>query len=75
MAFSRVVEGIWAASLLGTKRVFPNVTLVDGRKEAGVQRVTWNGDDDRGNRVASGVYFHRMTAPGFEMTKKMVLLQ
>jgi hypothetical protein len=50
-------------------------TLVDGRKEAGTKRVTWNGDDDRGSRVASGVYFYRMTAPGFEVTKKMVLIQ
>jgi flagellar hook assembly protein FlgD len=50
-------------------------TLVDGWKDAGTKHVTWNGDDDSGGRVASGVYFYRMTALGFEMTKKMVLLQ
>jgi hypothetical protein len=50
-------------------------TLVDGQQAAGEKRVTWIGDDDCGSRVASGVYFYRMTAPGFEMTKKMVLLK
>jgi hypothetical protein len=50
-------------------------TLVEGPQPVGEKRVTWNGIDDRGGRVATGVYFYRMTAPGFEMTKKMVLLQ
>jgi hypothetical protein len=49
--------------------------LVDGTEEAGEKTVTWNGRNNRGQMVASGVYFYRMTAPGFEMTKKMVLLQ
>jgi hypothetical protein len=42
---------------------------------AGEKRVLWNARNDHGGRVATGVYFYRMTAPGFEMTKKMVLLQ
>ena len=50
-------------------------TLVDGPQAAGENRVTWNGRNDYGSSVATGVYFYRMTAPGFEMTKKMVLLQ
>jgi hypothetical protein len=50
-------------------------TLVDHQQTAGRKRVTWNGDDDRGSRVASGVYFYRMRAPGFDVTKKMVLIQ
>jgi len=50
-------------------------TLVDGYQSGGRKRVTWNGRNDDGNRVATGLYFYRMTIPGFEMTKKMVLLQ
>jgi hypothetical protein len=50
-------------------------TLVDRVEEPGEKCVTWNGRNEQGSRVASGVYFYRMTTPGFEMTKKMVLLQ
>jgi hypothetical protein len=50
-------------------------TLVDRVETPGEKRVVWYGRNDRGNSVATGVYFYRMTAPGFTMTKKMVLLQ
>jgi hypothetical protein len=50
-------------------------TLVDGTQSAGAKRVEWMGKDDRGHSVASGVYFYRMTAPGFEMTRKLVLIR
>ncbi len=48
--------------------------LIDGeRYEPGVYRVVWDGTDDHGNRVASGVYLYRMIAGEFVATKKMVL--
>jgi len=50
-------------------------TLVDGVETAGRKAVTWRGRDNRGQRVSTGVYFYRMTAPGFEKTRKMVLLK
>jgi hypothetical protein len=50
-------------------------TLVDGMQSPGEKRTVWYGRDNQGNSVATGMYFYRMTAPGFEMTKKMVLLQ
>jgi len=50
-------------------------TLVDGHQAEGARSITWNGTNDRGQSVASGIYFYRMSAPGFTETKKMVLLR
>jgi hypothetical protein len=50
-------------------------TLIDGEQTPGEKRVTWHGRNEKGHNVATGVYFYRMTAPGFEKTRKMVLLQ
>jgi hypothetical protein len=50
-------------------------TLVDGTQPAGQKTVGWDGANGAGKRAASGVYFYRMTAPGFTQTRKMVLLQ
>jgi hypothetical protein len=50
-------------------------TLVDGDQTPGVKNVLWNGSDSRGTGVASGVYFYRLTAPGYEQTRKMLLMK
>jgi hypothetical protein len=41
----------------------------------GQYRAVWDGTDRRGRGAASGVHFYRLTASGFEMTRKMVLLR
>ncbi len=50
-------------------------TLVDGQLDAGGFPVVWDGKDDSGSTVGSGVYFARMEAGDFRATRKMVLLR
>ncbi len=47
----------------------------DGVAEAGDHQVVWNGKNDTGEAVASGVYFYRLTADNYTDTKKMMLLK
>ncbi|MCX6835719.1 MAG: T9SS type A sorting domain-containing protein [candidate division Zixibacteria bacterium] len=51
------------------------VSLVNGEVAAGTNSVEWDGTDSFGNRVASGVYFYRLTAPGIAEARKMILLK
>ena len=52
------------------------VRVLDSRnRPAGVHSVRWNGRNDAGEPVSSGVYFYRMRATGFDQTRKMVLLK
>jgi hypothetical protein len=51
-------------------------TLVNGEKGIGRHVATWDGRDGVGNQVHTGVYFYRMTAPGYtSQAKKMLLLK
>jgi len=50
-------------------------TLIDEVKASGLHRVTWNGTDETGRSVASGIYLYRMTSGEFNDTKKMLLLK
>ena len=50
-------------------------TLVDEVREPGSYTVYWDGRNDAGRQVASGVYFYRMRAGDFVQTRKMVLLK
>lgn len=50
-------------------------TLLDGVRSHGPHEITWDGRDDAGDRVSSGVYFYRLTAGKFKESKKMVLLK
>jgi hypothetical protein len=50
-------------------------TLVDEDMGTGVFVVDWDGKDDRGLEVSSGIYFYRIIAGDFSDIKKMVLLK
>ena len=47
--------------------------LVDGVQAAGYRRAYWNGSDDRGRRVAPGVYYCRFKAGDFLAVQKLVV--
>jgi len=49
--------------------------LVDGQMDYGPHSVVWDGRDEQGKEVASGVYLYRLETPGAVQTKKMVLLR
>ncbi len=50
-------------------------TLVDESQGVGRHNVRWGGRDDSGEEVASGVYFYKIQAGDFTVTKKMVLIR
>ncbi len=47
--------------------------LLDGRLDPGIHHVVWNGLDNHGHQVPSGVYFCRLKTPEKAVTEKLVL--
>jgi hypothetical protein len=50
-------------------------TLANGIQEAGNTSIIWNGRDDGGEPVSTGVYIYKIQSGIFSQTKKMVLLK
>jgi hypothetical protein len=50
-------------------------TIERGNLDAGRYTVVWNGTNEGGRRVASGVYFYRILAGDYVHTMKMVLIK
>ena len=50
-------------------------TLVDAEQGAGFYSVVWDGRDDDGRFLSSGVYFYRLTAGEFVQVRKMALVE
>ena len=49
-------------------------TLVRAAQPAGQYQVTWDGRDDHGRRLASGVYFVRLSLGARQQVKRLVIL-
>ena len=49
--------------------------LVDENRNRGAHRVRWEGIDDRGNQVASGIYLLLVRSEGWSDHRKLVLLK
>jgi flagellar hook assembly protein FlgD len=50
-------------------------TLVTDELKAGVHDVSWDGRNEKGISVASGLYFYRLKTEDFTRSKKMLLLR
>jgi serine protease len=50
-------------------------SLLNGVKEKGIYKITWDSRDAKGKEVASGLYLCRFKTAGFEQTRKMLLLR
>jgi hypothetical protein len=50
-------------------------TLVDGAQNAGPHAVVWDGTNDAGRVLPSGVYWCRLSAAGFTSNRRMVVLK
>jgi len=50
-------------------------TLVNEEKQAGYHEVRWDGKDDNGVKVSSGVYIYRLQAGQFVSSKKMIFMR
>jgi len=48
-------------------------TLINGSVEPGIHSLTWDGRNDSGKQMASGVYFLRLETGAFNQTRKMLL--
>ena len=50
-------------------------TLVKEVSDPGRYSVNWNGRNQWGKQIASGMYFYRMETPGFQSVKKLIFLK
>ncbi len=49
--------------------------LVDNVYTPGSYKVTWNGRDDEGHQLSSGVYIYQMTSDNYQQVKRMLLMK
>jgi len=74
IAFYIVREGRVVIEVYNVKGQKVSV-LVDGVRGSGEHKVVWNGLDDNGRSVGSGVYFYRMMCEEYIEVRKMVMVK
>jgi len=50
-------------------------TLIERTMAAGAHKTVWDGRNDNGEHVSSGMYIYRMTAGAYKFSKKLILLK
>ena len=50
-------------------------TLLNTELPAGFHQITWNGKDQNGSPVSSGIYYYRMRSGKYSSTRKMILMK
>ena len=50
-------------------------TILDQEQSSGVKQVLWNGRNNYGSKVASGIYIYAIKANDFYKAKKMILMK
>ena len=51
------------------------LTLASGHRARGSYRIAWDGTDDRGRSLATGIYLYRLTAPDQTKPQRLILLR
>ena len=69
--YEKAIVNLTVFNILGQKVK----TLVDAEKSEGIYRIEWDGRDDYGHDVASGIYLYRLESPSGDITRKMVLIK
>jgi len=50
-------------------------TLVDQKLSGGSYEIIWDGNDNQGKPVSSGIYFYKLKREDFEKTRKMIMIK
>lgn len=50
-------------------------SLIDNMQDAGSKEIIWDGKDDEGRNVTSGVYFYQLISGNFSKSRKMILIK
>jgi hypothetical protein len=74
ISYSIPVDGRMALSIYNVRGQKVK-TLVESNQAAGYYTVHWDGTDEQGRKVASGIYFYRLQAGERTETKKMILMK
>lgn len=75
-SISYIVDGLEPVTLKVYNTLGQKVrTLVNGHRQSGPQTVVWDGKDDAGHSVSSGIYVYRLSAGTATESRKMILMK